>query len=166
VTAVYGVPAPPAAGEQEIRRPSSTVLESVLDDLEDDALDEDVVIYGVPRRPGWEVRYLASIDDTEQLTWREVARDPSSPIGVNRLLLAQVALAAKCVGILKDGEDVTDSAGQPVTFASPAFQAKLRVKSTEQAVQAFYRRDPDVLAASDELQRDSGWAGGVPTKRR
>jgi hypothetical protein len=165
VNDVYGAP-PPAAGEQDTRRPSTSMLEGVLDDLLDEAQQEDVVIYGVPRRPGWEVRYLASIDDHEQLTWREVARDPSSPIGLNRLLLAQVALGAKCVGIVKDGEDVTDATGQPVTFATPAFQAKLRVNTAEQAVQAFYRRDPDVLAASDELQRDSGWAGGVPTKRR
>lgn len=160
---VFGLPAP---GDQPVRQPVANVLDTVLDDLTALANDEDVVIYGVPRRPSWEVRYTAAISDSELLIWRQAAQDPSSPLGHDRLLLGEMVLAAKCVGIVKDGEDVTDEHGRPVTFQTKAFQTKLGVATAELAVHAFYGRDPDVLAASDELHRDAGWAGGVPTKRR
>jgi hypothetical protein len=167
VSVEFGLPVPDEllAGQQTFRKPAETVLAGVLDQVAAASLDDDTVIYAVPRQPGFEVRYRAVINDAEQIIWRQAAVDPSSPLGMNRLLLAQTVLAAKCTGILKDGEDVTDEHGRPVTFATPALQARLGVSDAEQAVQAFYGRDSDVLAASDELQRDAGWVSR-PTKRR
>lgn len=161
---VFGAPPPALPGGSPAAAP--TVLEGLLADLQAVTDDEDVITYTVPSRPGFEVRY-STVFEYETVQARTMAaKDPAMPTGINSLTLACATLAGQCLAILKDGEDVVDGDGRPVTFQTEAFRRMLGALDAAHAVRLFYKKDGHALRASDELHRDGGYGPeGVPTKR-
>lgn len=131
-----------------------------LDDFRDELLAEieRELTLSVPGRESWSVRFSAVIDHRTLNAWRKRSRDPSAVGGVDELRFALTIVAAQARAVLRNGTTVV-AGGEPVTFASPALHEVYGVGRTLDCVRAFYGRDADVLAASEAILREAGYAG-------
>lgn len=167
---IFGAAAPDGATAASVAAAAVPGATTVLDGLRADfavaQAGEDVCHLTVPKRDGYEVRFRTDLEYTEMIGWQKAATDPMMPLGVNALLLAQLALSQCCLAILKDGEEIVDREGKPVTFASPELHTLLGVPDTLEAVRVFYKKDGYVTGVKDKLFAESGYGPErVPTRR-
>lgn len=115
----------------------------------------------MPGRPGYEVRYLCVVEYDELTAWERkathtVGRGAQRRQEVHQLTLARIVLANRCEAIIRNGDEVVDAAGDPITFASPEFQALVGATRAVEAVQRLYGRDTDIIAASADVLVTAG----------
>lgn len=139
-----------------------TALEDLLADFTEAEPDRRLTLE-VPQRPGYAVVYRVSDVSYEQVqAWRRRARDDKMPGGTNEAQAMAITLAALCEGIIRRGVTVTE-AGEPVTFATPSFQALLArgtgrtVARAADAVRALYDADGQVIVAGMRVLEAAGF---------
>lgn len=137
--------------------PPLTMLDGLNDDFDDHPALTDAVDIPIPARPGWSLRCSTDIPYENLSAWRKAAQDPSMAVGTNEVKLGCSILMFATKAILIEGEIVTDTDGQPVTFASEQLHAKLGVSRGVDAVRKMFRRDGFLNAASAALLRESGY---------
>lgn len=108
------------------------------------------------------VRYRTHVEYELMQKWMADCRDETMINGLNELEVAKRLLATQCSAILRDG-DVLTADGQPVVFASAAFQQVIGVGSAGDAVIAVYADDWAVLGAYRQLSAESGRLGNPTT---
>lgn len=156
----YGVPAKAA---ENVVPPRPSELEervSPLESLREEASREvapDLLTLDVPLRPGWAVRYRADVDVQHLNAWTKRARNKQMEQGVDTHKLACLILASTCDCIVKDGEDVEDPDGGPMTFRSAAFLEMFDTTSTAEGVAAWYGADGHAIVASEKVLVASGF---------
>src|SRR5262245_15713838 len=77
------------------------------------------VLLDVPGRPGYQVRYSTEIDAERVAGWEKRAKDKTWSSGTNGLRVTCILLASNCLAILRQGVEVRDGDGEPLTFRSP-----------------------------------------------
>jgi hypothetical protein len=135
--------------------PSLNALDSLRADFLGET-DDDIVALPVRGRDGYEVRYSTRIQYEQLAAWRKRSEDKSMPGGINELLLGCVVLANCCRGIIRHGEEIV-SAGEPLTFTSPALHNLLGVDRAVDAVRKFYGRDPRVTKTATAVLAAAGY---------
>lgn len=96
-----------------------------------------VEVLEVPYRPGYTVVYSCGIDGDSGKQWAKLAKDTSSPDGIDRVKYSAVILANLCIAIHKDGQPIGD-AGDEITFRTPDLQRLLGADRAHLAVRLFY----------------------------
>jgi hypothetical protein len=137
--------------------PPLTMLDGLNDDFDEHPALTDAVDIPVPARPGWSLRCNTDIPYENLSAWRKAAQDPAMAVGTNEVKLACSILLFATTALLIEGEVVTDTDGQAVTFASEQLHAKLGVSRGVDAVRKMFRRDGFLTSASAALLRESGY---------
>lgn len=153
-----GLPAPAAPG-------ALSALDGLLADFAEAQAMVEVTELDVPRKPGLTVRYVTDIPYEMVQAWRKASYDAVLDV-FNEVEQHLAMLVFACQAICVEGEPITD-AGQPVTFTSPALQARFGADDDPAAaVKALYGKDPFVVAAGRALLLEAGYGEEVhPTKR-
>lgn len=141
--------APPAAGE----------LNTALDDLraELSAELEHFETFEVSTRPGYAVRFDVDIEHPKLGLWRKRARDKTQPDGLDELLWASIIVASQAVAIVRNGVPVFEASDGVGPFAATEFLAIYDVGRPVDAVQRFYGRDSQVIAAAWAILTAAGY---------
>lgn len=129
---------------------------SLLDVLKEVAepFDSPDVVFSVRTRDGWAVRYSTDIDADQLKLWQKRSKDQRGDI--EEIRLASIMLANLCVGLIRNGNDLTDN-GEPVTFAHPDIWRLYNASRAADAVRSFYSLDTYLVSTCNSLLREAGW---------
>lgn len=150
-----------------------TALEELKAELAEPPADTTITL-AVPARPKYSVRFnwsLAADFDVVEAWWKKGRR--GSKQGVDIAKVMAIVAAATCETIVRDGVDV-EAGGDPVTFATTAFQELLAtndrpIAGAVDCVRVFYGSDGHVIAAGQAILSAAGYGeemfeeGGDPT---
>lgn len=101
----------------------------------DDKIQRDDIEKPVPNRPGYAVRYtLAGLDPRRMQSINRRARAGAE---VDNDTVNALVLAEQCVGLVIDGQPVTDE-GRPLRFGSSLVREALGVKTAADATRVWY----------------------------
>lgn len=151
-----------------------TPLDVIRGELAEE-VDLGTVTLEVPGRPRYMVRYRCDVAYEELLDWRDRAsitnraqrrqKAPASAVAaagrLNELKMAEFVLVYKADAILRDGDEVPDDDGGPLTFTSPLLLDMVGAHSATEAVRRFYGVDGHVTAAAQRVLVESGWTDAV-----
>lgn len=138
---------------------SKAVINTELAELEAEARRdiEQFVVFEIPRRPGWALKFstLLEIDDVKRYQRAAQGKkkriEDSDPVIQNGMPLVE-----RNVAILHHGKEVTDKDGDNVTLASHEF---LEMMGETRAVQALLKfvGDGALLSMGSSLFRAAGY---------
>lgn len=139
-------------GGQPAPAGAPTMLDRLWEYIDQEVALPPVTIV-VPMRPKVAVRFGTEIDDDLYRQWFKRATVRNE---LDAQKLAITVITNKCEAILFDGVEATDD-GEPLTFASPAFQRGLGAVSTADAVRKFYVRDADIKTTATKIIEEAGY---------
>lgn len=145
--------------DEEVRQ--ATVLDELRAELATPVEDATITL-PVANRPGYSVRFAASLDyENELVKWRKQATTKGrrgNPDTVNEFRLAGIVLGHKCQVILRHGDEL-ELDGEPLTFRHPALQELTGTSRAVDCIRAFYGSDGHVIDAADAIVARAGYGG-------
>ena len=116
------------------------------------------VLLAVPGRPLYSARFRTDVSGDEIDRWRKSAKSKRHVDGIDSVKFAGLILANTCLEVIRDGEVLTDSEGDPITFRSvELWKGTLEAATAASGVLKFYGRDGHANAASNTVLGESGW---------
>lgn len=132
---------------------------SLLAELEAEAQRdiEQFVTYEVSRRPGWSLKFstLLEIDDVKRYQ-RNALGKKKRPEDADPIIQNGMPLVERNVAILKDGVEVQDGDGDPLTLGSQEFLSMMGEPVAAQALLKFVG-DGALLSMGNSLFREAGY---------
>lgn len=117
----------------------------------------------VPERPGVTVKVRPQITQHQLRSWRKNAGEETKA-GLDATKFACSVIGHTTVGIYINGQEVVDSNGYPVTFASPEIlEMTDTTRPLPDCVRAFFGIDPHVEAAALAIMEHAGFGDTVDT---
>ncbi len=114
-----------------------------------------------PGLPAYTLRFRSDLQVEELDKWRKVATRKKGrggdPDDLDQAKLAALVVNGCCLGILRDGAELTDSNDRPVRFGSREFLDLMHVGTGADAVQAFLVKDAWVAAMSRSVLEHNGY---------
>lgn len=157
------VPPPPGRPDDDLVAPvrPANGLDALRAELAAEVTPEELVL-DVPTRDGYAVRFRCDVTNDELTAWRKRATiraaKADKPALFDEAKVAAIILANKVDAIIAHAQELTD-AGEPMTFASPAFLDLVGKTSAVEAVRHFYGLDGHVIAAANMVLDRSGFGG-------
>jgi hypothetical protein len=147
---------------------AATMLDEITAEITAEVKPADIVLR-VDLRPRYSVRFRTDLSDADldaATTAAKRKRRTKLSAGqhdrsdVSELKVAALLLHKYCTGIYRDGLQVLDGAGAPLTFRSIEFAGMTQVPLPEawRGVIKFYGAEGHVVAAGRALTAASGWA--------
>jgi hypothetical protein len=139
--------------------PAKAVKNTLLAELEAEAQRdiEQFVIFEVPLRPGWALKFSTLLEIEDVKRYQRAAQgkkkriEDSDPIIQNGMPLVE-----RNVAILKDGVEVEDNDGDPLTLGSHEFLAMMHETRAVQALLKFVG-DGALLSMGGSFFRAAGY---------
>lgn len=139
---------------------------SVLDQLKEvlaKKVERDAVFIEVPERPGVTVRVSPNITQHQLRSWRKNAGEDTKG-GMDATKFACAVLGHTCTGIFVNNEQVTNSDGIGLTFASDAIlEMTGTTRPIPDCVRVFFGIDPHIEAAALAVLEAAGYSDTVET---
>lgn len=150
---------------------SSDKNPTVLDQLKTvlaKKVERDVIYIEVPERPGVLLKVSPNITQHQMRSWRKNAGEESKN-GLDALRFACSVIGHTTLGFEINGQEVTNSDGVLLTFASPEVMDMTSTsRPLPDCVRAFFGIDPHVEAAAVAIMEAAGYGDTVeavnPTK--
>ena len=138
-------------------------LATLKDDLAKEVVKEPVFI-DVQTRAGYVAQFDPTFSGAQIEGWRKRSQDRSKVDGVDSVKLAGLVLANTSTGLFKDGRQLRDADGDPLTFRHVALlEATGAGRNAVAAVRAFYGDDAHMSAHSEQVLVASGWGEAATT---
>ena len=136
---------------------------SDYDDLDAElgAIEDLSTVIEVPKRPGYALRCRTDYTGLDVDLIRKKCRDKKFADGVDGIKFASLLLGVMTTAILRNGEELELDGTSPVTFATPALQARMGTSSVDQTVRKFYGLEGHVDAAGRRLMNEAGYGDDV-----
>lgn len=137
-----------------------TVLEQ-LKSVVSKKVERPNVYIEVPERPGVNLVISPNITQHQIKSWRKNAGEDSKN-GMDTVKFAAYVVGNTTVGIMMNGEIVTDENGYEVNFASPAIlQMTQTSRPVPDCVAAFFGIEPHVEAAAVAIMEAAGYGDSI-----
>lgn len=137
---------------------------SVLDQLKavvSKKVERQVIYIEVPERPGVLLKVSPNITQHQMKAWRRNAGEETKN-GLDPLKFACSVIGHCTIGFEINGEEVADSDGTVLTFASPEIMEMTETtRPLPDCVRAFFGIDPHVEAAAVAIMEASGYGDTV-----
>ncbi len=138
-------------------------LATLKTDLAKEVVKEPVFI-DVQTRPGYIAVFDPTFSGAQIEGWRKRSQDRTKVDGVDPVKLAGLILANTSVGLYKDGRQLRDADGDPLTFRHIALlEATGAGRNAVAAVRTFYGDDAHLSAHSEQVLVASGWGEPATT---
>lgn len=129
---------------------------------------DELVTVPVNTRPGYSLRCVANVSGDELESWRKAAKSKRHADGVDGVKLTALIIANKATEILRGGELLTDSIGQPLNFRHNEFRSLLKQPgesdlTAADAVRRFFGKDGALDTAARTVLVESGWGDDALT---
>ena len=112
----------------------------------------------VPGRPLYAVKFRTDVSGDELDRWRKTAKSKRHVDGIDAMKFAALILANCCLEVIRDGQALLDTDGDPLTFRSvELWKGTLEASTAAGGVLRFYGRDGHAVAASNTVLGESGW---------
>lgn len=138
----------------------STARTSLLDqfkaDMAADAPDVDVLVPHKYRK-GYAMRFHTDLPTRQLTRFQKQCVTDRRKGELDQIKLSAIILGNLCTAIVKDGEELLDPAGNPVTFGSRFFLDAMGHDEAVDAIQTFMVRDGFLLAVAEEMLKQCGY---------
>jgi len=152
---------------EEQTRPSKKSSDknpTVLDQLKtalSKKVERDPIYIEVPERPGVLLKVSPNITQHQMRSWRKNAGEDSKN-GLDALRFACSVIGHTTLGFEINGQEVTNSDGVALTFASPEVMDMTSTsRPLPDCVRAFFGIDPHVEAAAVAIMEAAGYGDTV-----
>lgn len=150
----------PAASSKKAVSANPTVLDQ-LKSVISRKVERQVIFIEVPERPGVLLKVSPNITQHQMKSWRRNAGEDTKN-GLDALKFACSVIGHTTVGFEINGEEVVDSDGVVLTFASPEIlEMTETTRPLPDCVRAFFGIDPHVEAAAVAIMEASGYGDTV-----
>lgn len=143
--------------DYEPAAPAGSPLEALRAEAGKDA-ERDPITLDCPGRPGWQVRFAATVDLDKLGRWSKVCKDRKQPDGIDSAKLMRITLANQCEAVIWQGQDVVGADGKTVTFRSADFlELTGKPKHTDAIFHWYGKSDGVITVINGKLLVASGF---------
>lgn len=148
---------------KDISSPETKML-SRLKEVISKKVERPIVRLPVPERPGVSLRVSPNITQNQLKNWRKQSGEESKN-GLDSVKFSCYVIGHTTVGVCIDGEEVFDSDGYPLNFASAdVLEMTESTRPVPDAVRAFFGVDPHLEAAALSILDAAGYSDTVDTE--
>lgn len=142
------------------RSKEDTVLDRLRETISK-KVERPVVYIDVPARPGVKLRIAPNITQNQMKSWRRNSGEDTKN-GMDATKFACYVVGSCTTGIMMDGEEVLDSDGNRMNFASTdILDMTGAARPVPDAVRAFFGIDPHVESAALAVLDAAGYSDTV-----
>lgn len=152
----------PAGQKIGQKEPEETLLQKLTSTIKK-KVERPVVYIDVPERPGVTLKISPNITQNQMRNWRKAAGEDSRN-GMDATKFACSVIGHTTVGICMNGEEVFDSSGYELNFASADVLAMTNTtRPLPDCVREFFGVDPHIEAAALAILDAAGYSDTVET---
>lgn len=119
-------------------------------------VEVEPVVYGVPTRPGVELRFLPDIEFDLLRGWmKAAARNKKKEF--NPLAFAYMVISKTNTGVLFNGKEETDSEGNPLTVTHNEFRQMVGANEVSSAIHRLYGNDGHIIQVAQKVVEAAGY---------
>lgn len=148
--------APTESRVEEEKPAKATLLDQLRNVIEQEVRRPDIEI-PIPDRPGVSVVFSPNVSEPDLKLWRKQAGDGKKD-GMDFLKFSTVIIGQTCEAILFGGEEVTDSEGNSLNFASREILDMVDEEAPiPNGIRRFWGSDPHLQASALKILDEAGW---------